>query len=64
MPHLASGTGFLLAIVVEEGASIGREVFPGVDVIADQVDHFNGGRLARRRAQWPAGDCADVLFKL
>src|SRR4051794_34452288 len=58
--HLAAGTRAVLAVEVYGG--IGHAQPPGVviDLVADQVDHFDPA-VTDRPAERPAGHRADVL---
>ena len=63
MRHLAAGAGLGLAVEVQAFVGLGRELAPVLDLVAQQIGHFDAG-VGRRGAKRPAGDGADMLFEL
>src|SRR5690348_7441165 len=64
MPHFAAGARLRLAIEVQAGAGLSKDLGPSVHFLADEIVHFDGCTMPRRHAERPACNRSDVLFEL
>ncbi len=58
MAHLAAGTRFRLAIETQTSAGLFENFVPSVDLVADQIAHFDRRAMACRGTERPAGNGA------
>ena len=63
MAHFSTGAGLAFSIDMDHRAGLPGEFGRLIDFAAKQVLHHRVA-MAGRIAEWPAGDRADVLFKL
>src|ERR1700733_11080501 len=63
MPHLAARSDLELAVKMQSEIRLGKDVAPVLSVLADQIVHFDPA-AARRPAERPAGNGADMLLEL
>src|SRR5580704_8214893 len=63
MPHLATGADLSLAVKVQGGTRNAEPSSIVLDLVADQVDHFDAA-APDRLAKWPSSHRPDMLLEL